>query len=274
MESTLSHCGNQARAFDKERFLCALFAAPEEREKLFTLLAFNYEIAKIRGMVTEPMAGLIRLQWWREAIESIYAGKTPNHDIATSLALLIQNHGLNVQHFETLLNTREQDLEEQPPESLEALIRYSEGSNSPLFQLMLEALGINDDAHHEAAKHLGIAWALTGMMRTIKFPGAKRLIFPVDLLQQHSISPDNIAEGKNLEQTYPLVKTLVAATKEHLNRATQLKPKKQAKPIFLTAVFIDTYLHRISKSGYDLFHTDLEGRHVGTQVKLLMKGML
>ena len=52
---------------DPDRYLCDLFAKPKAREGLFALHAFNHEVAKIRELVSEPMLGHIRLQWWREA---------------------------------------------------------------------------------------------------------------------------------------------------------------------------------------------------------------
>jgi phytoene synthase len=271
--TSLSYCGNQARKFDKERFLCALFAPSSEREKLFTLLAFNYEIAKIRETVTDPMTGLIRLQWWRETVEGIYAETIRNHEVAKPLAELIQAQSLSQTYFDTLLNAREEDLDDAPPATLEHLIAYAEQTSSSLYQLMLEALGVQDNIYQQAATHLGIAWSLTGIMRAMKFPTAKRLMLPSSLLETQNINVDDIIAGKSLERTKPVVKALVDSAVSHLKQA-DIKPIKHAKPVFLAAVYIDTYLKRIMKADYDLFHTDLEGGHVGTQMKLLIKGLV
>ena len=65
------------RHHDRDRFQTALFAPAERREALFALYAFNYEIARVREAVREPMLGQIRLQWWREAIAAAYAGEPP-----------------------------------------------------------------------------------------------------------------------------------------------------------------------------------------------------
>ena len=51
----LSHCADYVRRHDRDRFLCTLFAAPEKRESLFTLYAFNQEVSKTREMVSEVM---------------------------------------------------------------------------------------------------------------------------------------------------------------------------------------------------------------------------
>ena len=67
-EAALSYCGQEVRKYDKDRFLTALFAPADRREALFALYAFNLEIAKTREVVTEPVLGQIRLQWWYDAI--------------------------------------------------------------------------------------------------------------------------------------------------------------------------------------------------------------
>ena len=62
-------------AADYDRYLSALFAPACRREALFALIAFNHEIARIPEAVSEPMLGRIRLQWWREVLEAVYAGR-------------------------------------------------------------------------------------------------------------------------------------------------------------------------------------------------------
>ncbi len=62
---------------DRDRFQTALFAPARHREALFALYAFNYEIARVRETITEPMLGQIRLQWWREVIAAAFAGEMP-----------------------------------------------------------------------------------------------------------------------------------------------------------------------------------------------------
>ena len=70
----LSPVAALVRHHDRDRFQTALFAPARRREALFALYAFNYEIARVRESVREPMLGQIRLQWWREAIDAAYAG--------------------------------------------------------------------------------------------------------------------------------------------------------------------------------------------------------
>lgn len=77
----LSRPAEITRRHDPDRFLTALFAPARERETLFALYAFNHELARAREAAREPVAALIRLQWWREVIE----GARRAHEVATPL---------------------------------------------------------------------------------------------------------------------------------------------------------------------------------------------
>ena len=75
IDGGLSPLAALVRRHDRDRFQTALFAPAARREALFALYAFNYEIARVRESVREPMLGQIRLQWWREAIDAAFAGE-------------------------------------------------------------------------------------------------------------------------------------------------------------------------------------------------------
>src|ERR1700746_3699937 len=75
----LSPVAALVRRHDRDRFQTVLFAPATRREALFALYAFNYEIARVRESVTQPLLGQIRLQWWREAIATAFEGGPIRH---------------------------------------------------------------------------------------------------------------------------------------------------------------------------------------------------
>src|ERR1700720_1226840 len=92
----LSPVAALVRRHDRDRYQTALFAPAGRREALLALYAFNYEIARVRESVTEPMLGLIRLQWWREVLDAAYAGAPPRqHPVVLPLAAAIRDFGLS-----------------------------------------------------------------------------------------------------------------------------------------------------------------------------------
>src|SRR3546814_4864622 len=98
----LSYCAAQLHRYDPDRFLTVLFAPQDRRESLFAIYAFNLEIAKTREVVSEAMLGHIRLQWWRDSIAHIYAGRPPRHAVVQPLADAVARYGLSREHFARL----------------------------------------------------------------------------------------------------------------------------------------------------------------------------
>ena len=71
MTASLSFSGLQARIQDPDRFLLSLLVEKERQADLWPLIALNYDIARTSEVVTDTNIGLIRLQWWRDALEKI-----------------------------------------------------------------------------------------------------------------------------------------------------------------------------------------------------------
>src|SRR5882724_8411411 len=118
----LSPVAALVRRHDRDRFQTVLFAPAARREALFALYAFNYEIARVRESVTQPMLGQIRLEWWRENIAAAYrGGAVRHHPVVESLTAAIQDLPLTREHFSRLIDARESDLGDEPPANLAAL---------------------------------------------------------------------------------------------------------------------------------------------------------
>src|SRR5271168_2913521 len=118
----LSPVAALVRRHDRDRYQTVLFAPAARREALFALYAFNYEIARVRESVREPMLGQIRLQWWREAVDAAYDGSVPrHHEVAVAVTATIRSCSLSRAHFDRLIDTRERDLDDTPPATLAAL---------------------------------------------------------------------------------------------------------------------------------------------------------
>jgi NADH dehydrogenase [ubiquinone] 1 alpha subcomplex assembly factor 6 len=255
-EAALSYCGQEVRKYDKDRFLTALFAPADRREALFALYAFNLEIAKTREVVTEPVLGQIRLQWWYDAIGEAYEGTPRRHEVLLPLAQAIQEFGLTRGHFEKLIDAREADLTDEPPADTTCLISYAEVTGVPLVLLALEILGVSDSAAAKAARHVGIAWGLTGLLRAIPFHArAHRLYMPKDALARHDVAEGRLFDLKPPEGLKTVVGEVADLAKGHLREARALRRDvpRTANPALLIGSIADTYLGVIAKSGNDVF---------------------
>ena len=99
MDEAYAHCEALVRAADKDRYLAALFVPAAARPHVFVLYAFNAELAAVRERAREPLAGEVRLQWWREAIEGSRGGEAAANPVAAALLDTIER--VFIGHFVT-----------------------------------------------------------------------------------------------------------------------------------------------------------------------------
>lgn len=273
----LRYCREIVRRQDPDRFLMALLAPEPRRAALLAIYAFNAEIARIRESVSEPMLGHIRLQWWRDTIDTLYAGQPHGHALAAPLAAAISRHGLSQAHFIRLIDTREADLDPAPLVSMDDLIDYAGGTAAPLIWLGLEICGVEDPAARDAGWHLGVAWALSGLIRALPYhlrAGWCRL--PSDLLAEHQLTQYNLREkeaGVNL-------RLLIQKLMEHIDfnikksRESRCALDKAAVPVMLAAGFAQAYQRRLARFGYDPFDRRMADQPPFIAWRLMLRSLL
>ncbi len=258
----LSPAAALVRRHDRDRFQTALFAPAARREILFALYAFNYEIARVRESVHEPMLGQIRLQWWREAIATAFAGEAPRrHEVVEAVSAGIGTRRLSRAHFDRLIDTREHDLDADPPATLAALEDYAEGSSTPLVLLALETLEAVTPATEEAGRHIGIAYALSGILRALPYAAQTgRPVLPADIAE--GLDARDVAGRRNVAALRDAVAAIAAAAKKHLAAAQTHRREVPARalPALLPARIAARALRRLERAGFDPFGPSLRPR--------------
>jgi NADH dehydrogenase [ubiquinone] 1 alpha subcomplex assembly factor 6 len=246
------------RARDRDRFLTVLFAPLAARDSLLALYAFNYEIARVREMVREPLLGQMRLQWWRESIAAIYdGGAIRRHEVVEPLAAAIRERGLARAPFEQLIDAREADFAIEPPADMAALEAYAEATCAPLTLLALQSLDVRGDDAERASRALGAAYALAGLMRAIPFHArARRLYLPADLLAARGLDSERtIFAQKGAPALSEIIATIAGRARRHLEaaRAERKTLPRRALAALLPAVVARRTLARLSRAGHDPF---------------------
>ena len=253
-----SDAARLVRRHDRDRFLTALFAPPERRGELLALYAFNHEVAKTREVVSEATLGEIRLQWWRDGIDAIYAGNAPRrHEVLEPLGAAIRGRGLTHAHFARLIEARRQDLADTPPAALAALEDYAEATSAGLVWLALEILGERGERAMAAGRATGIAQALIGLLRAVPLHArAKRLYLPRDLTVAAGLRVErDLFELRSSAALRAVVREVATAAARHLAAAEALNAAapRAALPALLPAVLAAADLKRLARAGYDPF---------------------
>jgi phytoene synthase len=231
---------------DPDRFLMTLMMPQSAREDLCNLFAFNYEIAKTRETVSETQLGLIRLQWWREAVQAIYErGNVPEHEVLKGLAQTIQKHDLPQSHFETLIYAREFDLEDMVPSNLEGTLNYADYTSTPLMKLAVQITGGDPDI--EPVQPIATNYALAGLLRAVLFHAAQRRCYlPLDLLNAAGISISNFYENRDLEALPSVISSVAGQCVPGIRTDQRFLKLSQALAMM--------YVRHLAACGFDVFH--------------------
>jgi phytoene synthase len=101
------------RRVDPDRWLTSRFIADRQaRADVVALYAFDYELWRARRMATSPLMAEIRLAWWREALDEIFAGAPVRaHPTAMALAAAVGRRRLARAPFDSMVDGAVEALE-------------------------------------------------------------------------------------------------------------------------------------------------------------------
>ena len=276
LAAAYAHCEALLREHDKDRFLADLFLPASVRPHAQALHAFSFEIARLREVAREPMAGELRQQWWRDALGGSARGEVAAHPVAAALVDTLDRFGLERRGLEALIDARIFDLYDDPMPDLATLESYCRATSCVLFALIGAMVGAvtregprgaaNEIARaqpliDEAADAAGLAYAFTGLIRAFAFHAAQgRLYLPVDMLRQRGSSPEEALGERATPSLLAAIGDWRAEACRHLAaaRAAAARLPKALRPVFLPLVLVAPYLRQTEAEGYDPFRSAIE----------------
>lgn len=240
-------CAVEVRRNDYDRYLSVLFAPKPARPHLFALYAVNHEIAKTAEVAHDPMMGAIRLQWWHEAFDELFAGKPRHHQALLALSETLKTLKLPRALFDEIIDAREHDFDTEPFPDMRALEAYAEATSSNAMRLAARILGAGatiDDLAREA----GVAYALTGLLRALPYRSARRRsVLPGSLVSRAGIDIEDIFAGQNS----PALKSVIDDVAS--NARTRLRSVVPLSPALLPAALCPLYLRVMTRVSFDPF---------------------
>jgi len=169
-----TYLATEARKADPDRYLCALFAPPERRNAVLGLVLFHHELARIPEIVSQPMAGLIRYQWWREAIAEPGRGVPPRqHPVVRELADMLDRGWVEAVDLLALVDAREPALERVVVGTPAELEDFAAATGGALQRLIYRVLGGAEAEAAEAAQRIGTASGLLGLLRALAIEASR-----------------------------------------------------------------------------------------------------
>jgi phytoene synthase len=255
MQDAFAHCEALVRAADKDRYLATLFAPAARHDALHALYAFNIEIARLREVVREPLAGEIRLQWWTDAITGEARDARAN-PVAAALIATIERHGLPADPLLGLIAARRFDLYNDPMASLALLEDYARSTSASLIELAARILGESGALVKELSLEAGLGYALAGLLKAFPIHSARGQVFvPTEILDRHGARREEIAARHATPQLRAALAQVRERARAHLGKARNLieTAPAAALPAFLPVALSGLLLDRMKDETRDPF---------------------
>ena len=257
MQQAFAHCEALVRAADRDRFLATLFAPRERRGAMFALYAFNVEIARVREVVRDPVAGEIRLQWWSDVLAGDGRGEIEAHPVASALRASVARYGLPPERLQTTISARRFDLYDEPMATLADLEAYADGASSSLIALAAQILNGDGASDIDAlSHHAGLAHAIAGLLKAFPFHAARGQLFvPLELLERHGADREDVRIGRATPQLRSALADLRDSARRHLRQAQDMARtvSPDAMPALLPVALAGATLARMERGDYDPF---------------------
>ncbi|XP_042126784.1 NADH dehydrogenase (ubiquinone) complex I, assembly factor 6 isoform X2 [Peromyscus maniculatus bairdii] len=218
----------------------------------------------VKDSVSEKTIGLMRMQFWKKAVEDMYRDNPPHQPVAVELWKAVKRHNLTKRWLMRIIDERERNLDDKAYRSVRELEDYAEGTQSCLLYLTLEVLGVKDLHADHAASHIGKAQGIVTCLRAAPYHGSRRKVFlPMDVCVQHGVSQEDFLRRKQDKNVRDVIYNIASQAHLHLKHARSLHRSVPAKafPAFLQTVTLEDYLKKIQRVDFDIFHPSLQKKN-------------
>ncbi|KAF5460817.1 hypothetical protein F2P56_020658 [Juglans regia] len=265
LRSAFSYCVQQVRNYEYHHYLCLLELPPHFRKAAFALRAFNVETARAMDVASDPRIGLMRLVWWQEAIDKMYAEKLIEHPTAQALSSVICENKISKGWLKRSVEARINDARREVtdiPETIEELEKYAEDTVSTILYMTLQAGGIRSTAADHAASHIGKASGLLLLLKSLPYHASRNRHFsyiPAKVAAKHGLlvkeGGRSVIHLDSREHLCDAVFEMALVANIHLQKARQLAGTvpAEARPVLLQAVPAQVLLDSLSRVQFDVF---------------------
>ncbi len=256
LDPAYEHCLSSLRDWDRDRYLACLLMPAARRGAVASLYAFNAEIARVRDVVRDPMPGEIRLQWWRDVLESSEHQDARANPLAQALVQTIRTHHLPVSSLMNLIDARVFDLYDDPVGPVVALEGYAGETACTLLQL--GSLILNPAAAAQTADlsgHAGVAQTIAGLLLLMPLHRHRGQVFiPDEILKATGLERDSFLKGDDSQAVSAAIDAFAGLGIDHLEKARQLcNIPASSFPAYLPVALAQPVLDRARRLGARIF---------------------
>ncbi|GKZ23795.1 hypothetical protein AbraIFM66951_005067 [Aspergillus brasiliensis] len=252
VQAAQKYCSNLLLKYDRPSYTLSTFIPRNAQTFYIALRALNVSLSIIPDTTSSHTIGLMRLQFWRDAVAKTLAGSPPKEPIAILLASAISDLAertkgrarISKGWLNRMINAREQTLTNDPYPDIAALESYAESTYSTLLYLTLSALPMTSVTADHVASHIGKAAGITAVLRglpLVAFPGASTqrpeqagtamagaakqgaVMLPLDVMAQAGVKEEEVFRlGSEAPGLRDAVFTVATRASDHLITVQQM----------------------------------------------------
>lgn len=238
------YCQDKTAKSGSSFYYSFLFLPKNKRLAITALYAFCREVDDIADAEMDNNIKLVKLEWWRSEIESLFEGSA-NHPVTQALISPIKDFNLEKQYFIEIIDGMEMDLKKVRFANFEELNLYCYRVAGVVGLLSASIFGYEDKQTLEYAKKLGLALQLTNIIRDVYEDSLRdRLYLPLDELEKFSVTEKDIFQRKNTESFQKLMRFHTERAHQSYQEAFDILPLQdrytQKTGIIMAAIYENT----------------------------------
>ncbi|GMM36353.1 hypothetical protein DASC09_036780 [Saccharomycopsis crataegensis] len=219
LESARTNVRSTLEKYDRSSFILSAYVPEPARDSFLAIRAFNVEVSKINLKNNYAnMGGLtsvdLKFKFWSDFLSRVFRNPNGNETITEPTMFLIrdslkQGVSLNVDYFNTFLNSRKHWLEKPTFQDIDSICSFGEGTYSQLIYLqqstllsshispsaisLLEESPSIQNLTTDIAAHIGQANSIASTLLSLKYYAKQELVpLPIDVMAEQDLSQDSL----------------------------------------------------------------------------------
>ena len=247
------YCRERAANSGSSFYYSFAFLSAQRRRAITALYAFCREVDDIVDDSTDDNLARVRLDWWREEVERLYAGQ-PQHPVTRALAPHLSDYALERARLFEIIDGMQMDLEQNRYLDFEGLRLYCHRVAGVVGMLAANIFGARRESTSRYAEELGVALQLANIIRDVGQDARRnRIYLPIEDLQRFGVAAHEILAIRPSERFVELMRFQATRARECHARALSLLEageRRAQRPGVMMAAIYFTLLDEIERDGF------------------------
>lgn len=247
------YCRERAANSGSSFYYSFAFLSAQRRRAITALYAFCREVDDVVDDSADDNLARVRLDWWREEVERLYAGR-PQHPVTRALAPHLSDYALERARLFEIIDGMQMDLEQNRYLDFEGLRLYCHRVAGVVGMLAANIFGARRESTSRYAEELGVALQLTNIIRDVGEDARRnRIYLPIEDLQRFGVAAHEILAIRPSERFVELMRFQATRARECHARALSLleaDERRAQRPGVMMAAIYFTLLDEIERDGF------------------------